>query len=215
MSKAERKSIMLETPPLPSGPSFLDGLNIKSNSSRKKPKRTKSDGSPTWHQLHRTYRYYLDDTVYRNVAGIATQLNVESVTSVAENLMDFAFAMYDQGRIPMSSQPNPNPKSNRMSLSWSYANDGSWGRELKPDADRKQRRARKLIGQAEKVPTYGFRWPEDFHLRIKQIAEQYAVPMGSVASRLLGYAVEEWQAGRLTIRTETIVSREVSGWGSK
>jgi hypothetical protein len=218
MPKAERKSAPVELAPetsgIPSG-SLLDGLNVKPSSSKKKPRKTKADGSPTWHQLHRTYRYYLDDSVYKNVAGVATKLNVENVSSVATVLMSFALVMYDQGKVRIESEPNPNPKSNRMTLVWTYKENGGWPRELKPDASRKQRRARSLIGEKEKIATYGFRWSQELHLRIKKIASQYAVPIGAVTSRLLAYAVDEWISEKLTIDAQTIVSHEVSGWNLK
>ena len=135
MPKAERKSPISQIiPATPSVGSMLDGLNVKVQNSGRKPKKTKRDGSPTWHQLHRTYRYYLDDAVYRNVAGIATTLNVENVSAVAAVLMEFALDSYRQGKVWMESNPNPNPKSTKMNLSWSHKEDGSWGRELKPDA---------------------------------------------------------------------------------
>ena len=216
MPKAERKSPISQImPATPSVGSMLDGLNVKVQTSGRKPKKTKKDGSPTWHQLHRTYRYYLEDAVYRNVAGIATTLNVENVSAVAAVLMEFALDSHRQGKVWMELSPNPNPKSTKMTLAWSHKEDGGWGRELKPDTSRKLRHARLLITQKQKVLTYGFRWPREFHNRITEIAAQYHVTIGAMTTRLLSYAVEEWHAGRLTIDTQPIVSHDVSGWGAK
>ena len=98
---------------------MLDGLNVKVQTSGRKPKKTKKDGTPTWHQLHRTYRYYLDDAVYRNVDGIASTLKVNNISAVATVLMEFALDSYRQGKVPMESNQDPNPKSTKMTLSWS------------------------------------------------------------------------------------------------
>lgn len=217
MNKAERKTLPPETPSTTSAPvggSMLDGLNVKSKSSDKKPKKTKKDGSPTWHQLHRTYRYYIEDSIYKSVAGIATTLNVESVSAVATTLMSFALDMYDCRKVSMESHPNPNPKSTKMTLIWTHKQDG-WERDIKPDAGRKQRRLKPLIREKEKVPTYGFRWPQEFHTRIQRIATQYDVPIGAVVTRLLAYSTEEWHAGRLTVDTQPVVTNDISGWGAK
>ena len=85
-------------------------------------------------------------------------------------------------------------------------------RELKPDPDRKRRRAQALIGAKQEVATYGFRWPAEFHARIVEIATQYHVSIGAVTNRLLSFAVDEWCAGRLTIDTQPVASNDVVRW---
>lgn len=208
MSKAERKLPHPDT--IQVAPSaLLDGLTVKSPQGYK-PRKTKKDGSPTWDQLNAPFRYDLTDPdVYYNVSGIATKLGVNNISTVAAHLMDFALAMYDQGQIRMASHPNPNPKSTRMILSWERTQ--TWGQEVKPDRNRKQRQ-KKLIAPPRKQASFGFRWGREVHNRLKALAADYRVTLGAMVTRLLAYAVDEFRYGRLKLNIQDVASQEVYGW---
>lgn len=208
MSKAERK---LPNPDaIQAAPSaLLDGLTVKSPHSQK-PRKTKKDGSPTWDQVNSPFRYDLTDPeVYYSVSGIATKLGINSISTVAAQLMDFALAMYDQGQIWMESHPNPNPKSTRMILTWERTQ--TWSQEVKPDRNRKQRQHKLIAPPREQAP-FGFRWGRPVHNRLKELAAEYNVPLGAMVTRLLAYAVEEYKHGRMLLSVQHVASQEVYGW---
>lgn len=208
MSKAERK---LPNPDaIQAAPSaLLDGLTVKSPHSQK-PRKTKKDGSPTWDQVNSPFRYDLTDPeVYYSVSGIATKLGINSISTVAAQLMDFALAMYDQGQIRMESHPNPNPKSTRMILTWERTQ--TWSQEVKPDRNRKQRQQKLIAPPREQTP-FGFRWGREVHNRLKELAAEYHVPLGAMVTRLLAYAVEEYKHGRVLLSVQHVASQEVYGW---
>jgi hypothetical protein len=208
MSKAERK---LPNPDaIQVAPSaLLDGLTLKSPHAQK-PRKTKKDGSPTWDQVNSPFRYDLTDpNVYYNVSGIATKLGINSISTVAAQLIDFALTMYDQGQIRMESHPNPNPKSTHMVLSWERIQ--TWSQDIKPDRTRKQRQ-KKLIAPPRKQSSFGFRWGREVHNRLKDLAAEYNVPLGAMVTRLLAYAVDEYKYGRLHLSLQHVASQEVSGW---
>jgi hypothetical protein len=210
MSKAERKLPEMNTHQIVPG-SLLDGLVLKSPQS-KKPRKTKKDGSPTWDQVNSPFRYDLTDPeVYYAVAGIATQLEINNISTVAVQLIDFALAMYDQGKIWMESHPNPNPKSTQMVLTWEKIQ--TWSQPIKPDRTRKQRQ-KNLIAPPRKRTPFGFRWGRDVHNRLKSLAAEYNVALGAMVTRLLAYAVEEYSCGRLKLSLQAIASQEVSGWST-
>lgn len=208
MSKAERK---LPNPDaIQAAPSaLLDGLTVKSPHSQK-PRKTKKDGSPTWDQVNSPFRYDLTDPeVYYSVSGIATKLGINSISTVAAQLMEFALAMYDQGQIRMESHPNPNPKSTRMILTWERTQ--TWSQEVKPDRNRKQRQQKLIAPPREQTP-FGFRWGREVHNRLKVLAAEYHVPLGAMVTRLLAYAVEEYKHGRMLLSVQHVASQEVYGW---
>jgi hypothetical protein len=210
MSKAVRKASPTETNQL-SPATLLEGLNVKSSGTLL-VRKTKKDGSPTWDQTHAPFRYDLTDPeVYYAVAGIATSLGINNISTVAAQLMDFALTMYDRGQIRMEARPNPNPYSTRMVLTWEKA-DG-WAREIKPDRERKQRQ-RKLIAPERKRTPFGFRWGRDTHNRLKVLAESYSVPLGALVTRLLAYAIDEYRNGHLRLDLHHVALRDVSGWSA-
>ena len=208
MSKAERKGFPTENIQV-SAPTLLDGLNVKSSVSNQSRK-TKKDGSPTWDQTHAPFRYDLTDPdVYYSIAGIATSLGINNISTVATQMMDFALAMYDQGQIWMQSRPNPDVHSTRMLLTWEKV--GNWPQEVKPDRERKKR-LRKMIAPARKRAPFGFRWGHEIHNRLKALSAQYDCTLGAMVTRLLAYAVEEYRCGHLKLDLQYVATRDVSGW---
>ena len=171
------------------------------------PRKTKLDGSPTWDQLHAPFRYDLTDPeVYYTVAGLATQLGVRSISTVAAQLLDFALEMADQGQVNLKVNANRIPIQPRQQLVWEKAN--LWTQEIKPDRERKQRR-RRLTDAASKPAAFGFRWGKERHARVKSLAEQHGCTLGETVTRLLAYALTEYRAGHLKLDFQPAADEQV------
>lgn len=202
--------------PLPSqGPSshIVDMLRSPQTASAPAQRKSRPDGSPTWHQEHPVFRYELTSPdVYSLVAGVATALKVNNISSVASTLMDFALTMYEQGKVAMTAQVNPNHASAHMTLTWERAE--GWSQEVKPDRNRAKRR-NLVSAPRERKASGWFRWPRETHQRIKALATEYDVPMGAIVTRLLEYAIDEYRAGHLKINVQMVATRDISGWSPK
>lgn len=209
MTKAERKLFSTETIQ-PSSTSLLDGLNIKTATTQP-ARKTKKDGSPTWDQSHAAFRYDLTDPdVYYGVSGIATSLGVNNISTVAEQMMDFALTMAERGRVWMQAHPNPDPHSTSMLLTWE---DGpGFPKDVKPDRERKKRQ-QKMIAPARKRSSFAFRWSRQIHNRIKTLAAEYHCTLGAMVTRLLAHAIDEYRWGRLKLNIQYVASQNLSGWG--
>ena len=195
---------------------ILDMLNVKpaAGNATPAPRKSKRDGSPTWFQQHPAFRYDLTDPqVYFAISGIATTLKINNISTLAATMMDYALAMYDQGKVPMQSSVNPNQGSARMTLTWERAS--GWAQEVKPDYERQQRRRKLIAAPRHRSKSGWFRWTRETHERIKALAAQYDVAQGAIVTRLLEYAVDEYRAGSVKIGIQMVASRDVSGWSAE
>ncbi len=171
------------------------------------PRKTKLDGSPTWDQLHAPFRYDLTDPeVYYTVAGLATQLGVRSISTVAAQLLDFALEMSDLGQVEWTVRNNPVSDPTRLQLTWEKAN--LWSQEIQVDRERKQRQS---TAPARQRTPFGFRWGRERHTRIKDLAGQTGCTVGQMVTRLLAYALEEYRAGHLKLVLQPLAAGDHGG----
>ncbi len=175
----------------------------KTNSSA--PSKTKLDTSPTWDQLHAPCRYDLTDPeVYYAVAGLTTQLGVSSISTVAAQLLDFALEMSDQGQIGWAARPDPIFGHLRQELTWEKTN--LWTQEIKPDRERKQRQFK---APARQRPSFGFRWGQERHARVKFMAGKHGCTLGKTVTLLLAFALDEYRAGHVKLVFQPVGSGNI------
>lgn len=127
-------------------------------------------------------------------------------------LVDYGAHCYSTGSLPFATRPNPNVR--KLTLVWEESD--VWQREL---GHRKKIEMPTPTGKGH--PSFSFRGAtNEQSLQMKKevtaIAEKHAVTPGEVVLVLLEHAVEQYVAGKVSLKKSlNTVESKINGWGEK
>lgn len=157
-----------------------------------------------WELNNRTRSYWGIPLELREALNwIAQELGVK-VDDVARAFFEYGLDEYQKSALEL--KPHLNPKSPKMTLYPGGWRHQPWSREnWNPQPSRvhqKDTLRRKRVTQSSKGTACVLairRLPDELHQAITAIAEASAVPIGEVATKLLGCGLEAFSKGTLTL----------------
>lgn len=175
-------------------------------------KRTKAKRSRDWEKQNRAVGYLIPQELHLKARDISEKLlplaaeRLTTVSSVAAAFMQFSLSHVHEQKLTL--QGRPNPEHRKMTLHWREVEKG-WPKEIKP----LKRKAKNELTKPKRMHL-AHRWGADIDREVCALSENTGVSRGEVVVYLLGYALEAYLIGKLTLESESVevANRVIPSW---
>jgi len=182
---------------MPTAPTPLDLIKL----AEPKKKRGRE-----WEHSNRAQSYFIPRSwrqkateVRDAITGIASEIGMTTVDNVANVFASYALHCINQGML--SLETHYDPQRAKITLTWEEVKD--WPKQAPPD-----KRPQRHKKQDEKVFCLSYRWPDETHQRLKQLASENHLAIGEVVVACLQHGLGAYREGRLRLVPQPVTARQ-------
>ena len=158
-----------------------------------------------WEHFNRTHSYFIPRSLQQKAAevrdaitGIASEIGMTTVDNVATVFATYALHCINQGVLSLETRYDP--QRAKMTLTWEEVEDGT-----KQAPGGRPHHHKKQDGKEFYL---GYRWLNETHQRLKQLASENRLAIGEVVVVCLQHGLGAYREGRLRLVPQPVTVRQ-------